>query len=124
VNRDAVWISAVVFGIALLLGLAGFISYRSASNLVVHGERATGEVIAFSRSGGKWYTGRRPVFVFTAIDGRSYRVASDTYSTFDWFYVGDKVPVVYYAGAPATARIEDRTSLYGWPFGAGESPAC
>jgi hypothetical protein len=112
VNRDAIRIAVVVFGIAVLVGLASFISYRSASDLVAKGVHTTGEVVGFDRTIERRGGGPRPIFVFATQDGRSHRVVSDTYSILAPYYVGDRVPIVFYAGAPAAARIEDRMQLY------------
>jgi hypothetical protein len=116
VNREAVWAASFVLVIAIASGIAGVISYRSASDLVEHGQHTSGQVVAFVRMSQRRTGGPHPVFVFTALDGRQHRVVSDTYSIFAPHYIGDTVPVVYYARAPEAARIEDGSSLYGLAF--------
>jgi hypothetical protein len=108
--------ASFVLVIALASGIAGVISYRSASDLVEHGQHTSGQAVAFVRMSQRGTDGPHPVFVFTAVDGRQHRVVSDTYSVFAPHYVGETVPVVYYVRAPEAARIQDRTSLYGLAF--------
>jgi hypothetical protein len=114
VNRDAIWISLVAFSITLLLVFASYISYRSASRLVEHGEHTTGQVIAFTKVQlrGRAY----PEFVFIAKDGRQFHVVSAIYTVFAPRHLGETVPVVYPASAPQDARIADRSSLYGLAY--------
>ncbi len=57
-----------------------------------------------------------PVYVFTAADGHRYRVVADTYSMFAPHFIGERIPLVYTAGAPQDARIEETSSLYGISF--------
>jgi hypothetical protein len=113
VNRQAVGAAVIAIVIALMAGIGGIISYRSATDLVDHGEHATAKVVGFSRQGNSGSP--HAVFIFNTQDGRSHRVVSNTYSGLAPHFIGETVPIVYYAGAPEAAQIQDGT-LYGLVF--------
>lgn len=100
----------VLLSVALLAGVGGVFSYRSTSALLAHGERVTGQVVSMTTSSRGT---PHPVYIFTATDGHRYRVVSNTYSMFAAHYIGERIPLVYAAGAPQEARIEETSSLYG-----------
>jgi hypothetical protein len=60
-----------------------------------------------------------PVFVFTAGDGRSYKVTSEVFSYPPEYVVGQDVAVLYEMGNPMRARLSSFMQLWFVPSGFG-----
>ena len=60
-------------------------------------------------------TNYAPVFAFTASDGKSHAVVSDTWANPPAFSVGERVPVRYLTDDPQTAKIATFWQLWSFP---------
>ncbi|WP_442107716.1 DUF3592 domain-containing protein [Pseudomonas sp. NUPR-001] len=91
--------SFLAIGALLLLG-AG-VSYKSTDEFLAKAESATGSVVALLNNQG----GYAPVIAYVDREGKPFELISSFSSNPPAYSVGDRVEVVYSAGAPADGKI-------------------
>jgi hypothetical protein len=97
--------------------VAGVVTAVDAAWFLAHSVTAIGAVVSIravpDQGNSTFYT---PVFAFTAKDGQTYTVASDTGSNSPSFAPGQRVPVRYNPGAPNAAKIATVGQLWRFPL--------
>ena len=97
--------------------VAGAVTAVDTTWFLAHSVTASGAVVSIravpDQGNSTFYT---PVFAFTASDGHTYTVASDTGSNTPSFAPGQQVPVRYNPSAPTAAKIAIAGQLWRFPL--------
>jgi hypothetical protein len=113
-NRKPIGILMIAGGSVCLLVAAGWSIYSY--HLTATALRASGRITEMVKRRGSdgdyWY----PVYVFTDRDGVLHTVHSSAGSAPPGHSVGDRVTVLYYAGAGDEAHLDDWSTLWGVPI--------
>ena len=106
-DRNWRWISRLILGIGGLIALGGLALAWDSARLVLHGDRAPGEVTEIRREGDMY----APVFRFRLPGGESHEVKA-LGSGAPAFAVGDRVTILYAANDPDDFAVDDFEQLW------------